>query len=148
MDARAVRRRAAVALADIMSVVAVEAQPLLRATWAELADFRAALQAVVRFGLTLDVEFVPGGRTVGTEWIVGPFCPNCKNTMVVEERACGCCGRPGRAHPELRRKRIGYRPFLQLSGIVAPHQLAAIRRRLTPRASDDFASKCSAVREA
>lgn len=107
------------------------------AVQAEVRDFQAALAAAATAGLELAVDLLPAGATCGTTWTIAPHCPTCKRTWTGSPdtaAACPACGQPGRPHPPRRRKRIGYRPFLQLRNVLAAEQWAQLARRAEAQA--------------
>ncbi len=97
------------------------------------ADWRRFQTATVvcrTKALPLSVQFVPAGRASGAEWIVGPYCPDCRGPMEVGIRLCEICRRHGHAHPAVRRKVLGQRPFLQLDSLVGPERARQLLRRM------------------
>lgn len=92
--------------------------------------FHAATKACRTHGWTLSVQLVPAGHTVGTEWVVGPYCPDCRAPMEVGWKRCTSCGRHGHAHPAVRRKVLGQRPFLQLDALVGAERARQLVSRL------------------
>ena len=115
-------------LVRMWDAVAESATSLDPAVRAELLDFCQALRAGGQAGLAMAVELVPQGWTRGTTWTIGPHCPRCKQAMSQDAGRCDCCGHAGRAHPPVHRKRLGYRPYLQLRGLVGSQPFDIIKR--------------------
>lgn len=108
--------------------------------WDRLADefalppdwrrFGAAVRICRAKGLALSVDLVPAGRTSGTEWTIGPYCPACRAAQAISSGGCAVCGRRGHPHPAVRRKVLGQRPFLLLDGLVGPERARDLIGRL------------------
>ncbi len=120
-------------LLELLKSVAISVGTAARNATAEMSDLIRAVSSCASNSQSLAVELVPGGRTEGTIWNLGPYCPQCKAGMGDEDARCTCCGRVGHPHPVIRRKRIGYRPFLRLNRILDSERLVELERRVNSR---------------
>jgi hypothetical protein len=96
----------------------------------DVRRFREALVQCRNKVLSLSVQLVPAGHAVGTEWTIGPFCPDCRAPVGVGIRQCNGCGRRGHGHPAMRRKLIGQRPFVNLNSLVGAARAGELLSRL------------------
>ncbi len=80
--------------------------------------FQKALVHCRDRNLPLSLQLVPAGRAEGTDWTIGPYCPDCRSPVGVGIQRCNGCGRVGHGHPAVRRKVMGRRPFSPLDSLV------------------------------
>lgn len=84
-------------------------------------EWRRLREAIVQCRVgkyPLSLEFFPAGRVAGSEWTIGPYCPECRAPVKQTIGRCEHCGRHGQGHPARRRKVLGQRPFLRLDELV------------------------------
>lgn len=109
-----------------------DAEPLFvqpddaRRQWICFAD---AIHRAIHSRLGLVTELVPAGHSDGRVWRLFPHCSRCRAMMSPGDARCTVCGRVGRAHPEIRRKVLGIRPYGRLIRIIGPDRTREIVHR-------------------
>ena len=92
-----------------------------------LADYLSAIAAALEHRLALVVRAYPGGRCEGRRWYVEAHCDRCKAGWPEQRRQqCWVCGQVGGRQPELRRMRMGTRPYRRLSEFLSADQIAEL----------------------
>lgn len=80
--------------------------------------FCAVLHAARAHHLRVDVELVPAGSSDGIEWTINRHCDRCRAPMDAGRRTCQVCGKPGRGHPQIKKRVLGHRPWVPLETIT------------------------------
>lgn len=83
-------------------------------------QFMEVLSQCAEAGLALDCELVPPGSSDGLRWTVFPHCDRCKAVSVPGQKFCGVCQKSGWGHPEIHRKVLGLRPWVDLNTVLGP----------------------------
>lgn len=83
----------------------------------------------------LSIQLVPAGKAERIDWWIGPYCPDCRAPHDGSDgiQKCPVCGRRGRAHPAIRRKVVGWRPFVKLDSLIGPENARRLLGRLSRR---------------
>lgn len=84
-----------------------------------LQRFVNALERAGDSAMQIDIQSFPSGHSDGYVWTLFEHCPDCRADMRTDASTCRVCGRVGRAHPFIKRKVRGFRPF------VKPHDILA-----------------------
>lgn len=89
-----------------------------------LRDYLAAIDIAIAHEIELGVQMYPGGRCEGRQWFVNAHCLRCKATWPETKRQqCRVCGQVGGRQAERERKRIGTRPYRELSEFLGDSAL-------------------------
>ena len=87
-----------------------------------LHEFVNVLIACQQHGLALDCEWVPPGHSDGLRWTVVSHCERCKAAANPNQQRCAVCKKSGKGHPEVRRKVLGLRPWINLDTVLGPEK--------------------------
>ena len=87
-------------------------------------QFLNVLSKCADAGLALDCELVPPGSSDGLRWTVFPHCDRCKAISQTGQKFCGVCRKLGCGHPEIHRKVLGLRPWVDLNTVLGPSNAA------------------------
>ncbi len=94
----------------------------------EVTALCRAIDVCLAHGQLLDVELIPAGHSDGLTWTIQPHCDRCKAAFGTEQSGCRVCGKAGRGHPEIKRKVLGLRPWVDLSQVIGSDCSAFIQR--------------------
>lgn len=89
-------------------------------------DFVDVLRTCLNHDLTLDCELVPAGHSDGLRWTLSPYCEQCKAPARPQQNHCAVCLKTGRGHPEVHRKVLGLRPWIDLNVVLGPEKALAL----------------------
>lgn len=85
-------------------------------------EFVGVLRSCSNNSLTIDCQLVPPGHSDGLRWTVVSHCEQCKAASSPRQKQCAVCLKSGKGHPEVHRKVLGLRPWINLDTVLGPEK--------------------------
>ena len=95
-----------------------------------LQQFSNVLSECQRLDLTIDIESIPEGFSDGLIWELKRHCHRCKATYEPEARHCHVCGKSGKGHPEIKKRVLGLRPYVDLDVLMTGEKVDLLLKSL------------------